>query len=101
MKARFAIALLTVAMLCACALAQEDSAEDWFDMGRNEEAISAFDAGLKTDPQNASAWHHRGMALAGIANPPDRSLAGSLGDNGGRSLKSWDWLRCISSRPGL
>ena len=53
MKARFAIALLTVAMLCACALAQEDSAEDWFDMGRNEEAISAFDEGLKTDPQNA------------------------------------------------
>jgi tetratricopeptide (TPR) repeat protein len=35
-------------------------------MGRNEEAISAFDEGLKTDPQNASAWHHRGMALAGM-----------------------------------
>jgi len=68
MKARFAIALLTVAMLCACALAQEDSAEDWFDMGRNEEAISAFDEGLKTDPQNASAWHHRGMALAGMGH---------------------------------
>ena len=68
MKARFAIALLTVAMLCACDLAQEDSAEDWFDMGRNEEAISAFDEGLKTDPQNASAWHHRGMALAGMGH---------------------------------
>lgn len=73
MKAVFAIALLAVAMLCASALAQEETADSWYKKGQElmenesyQEALSSYDEGLKTDQQNASAWHYRGLALAGM-----------------------------------
>ena len=72
MNAKFAFALIALAALCTSAFSLE-SAGDWYSQaqtlyksGSYQEAISAFDEGLKTDPQNASAWHHRGMALAGM-----------------------------------
>ena len=61
-----------MAALCTSAFSLESSG-DWYSQaqtlytnGSYQEAISAFDEGLKMDPQNASAWHHRGMALAGM-----------------------------------
>ena len=73
MKAVFAIALLAVAMLCASALAQEETADSWYKKGQElmenesyQEALSSYDEGLKTGQQNASAWHYRGLALAGM-----------------------------------
>ena len=51
----------------------EETAEDWINRGQElyqnqsyQEALDAYDEGLKTDPQNASAWHYREMALAEI-----------------------------------
>ena len=74
MNAKFAFALIALAALCTSAFSLE-SAGDWYSQaqtlyksGSYQEAISAFDEGLKTDPQNASAWHHRGIALAGMGH---------------------------------
>lgn len=75
MKTKPSLLLLSSLMiLCACSLAQE-SAEDWYSRGQElyknesfQEALSAYDDGLKMDPQNASAWHYRGLALAGMGH---------------------------------
>ncbi len=74
---KFVIVLMALAALCTFAVAEEDSAGNaanmWIEKGNElfmngsyEEAVQAYDEGLKTDPQNASAWHYRGMALAGM-----------------------------------
>lgn len=75
MKTRIAIAILAVAMLCFSAATQDDTAESWFKKGQElykngsyQEALSAYDEGLRMDPQNASAWHYRGLALAGLGH---------------------------------
>lgn len=72
--AKFAIILMALPALCTCALAQE-SAEDWYSRGQElyrngsyQEALSAYDESLKMDPENASAWHYRGLALSGIGH---------------------------------
>lgn len=72
MNAKLVFTLVAMAALCTSAFSLESSG-DWYSQaqtlyknGSYQEAISAFDEGLKMDPQNASAWHHRGMALAGM-----------------------------------
>jgi tetratricopeptide (TPR) repeat protein len=74
MNAKLVFTLVAMAALCTSAFSLESSG-DWYSQaqtlyknGSYQEAISAFDEGLKTDPQNASAWHHRGMALAGMGH---------------------------------
>lgn len=71
---KLAFALIALLMLCTCALSRE-SAGDWYSQGKMlykngsyQEALSAYNEGLKTDPQNASAWHYRGLALAGMGH---------------------------------
>jgi tetratricopeptide (TPR) repeat protein len=71
---KLAFALIALLMLCTCALSLE-SAGDWYGQGQMlykngsyQESLSAYDEGLKTDPQNASAWHYRGLALAGMGH---------------------------------
>ncbi len=71
MKARFVVALLAIAMLCACALAQEETADSWFkkgqEQGRNgsyEEAVKAYDNALEREPTNAEAWLGKGTVLS-------------------------------------
>lgn len=73
MKVRFAIALL-VAMLCASAVAQDETADDWFDRGREmlgkaplEDVIDAYDKALEIDPENATYWSSKGSALSFFA----------------------------------
>jgi tetratricopeptide (TPR) repeat protein len=63
MKARFVIALLALATLCVCAIAQENTAEDWYekgrDLGRNgsyEEAVKAYDKAIELEPGNATFY---------------------------------------------
>ena len=63
MKARFAIALLAIAMLCVCAIAQENAAEDWYKKGRDlsrngsyEEAVFAYDRAIELEPNNATLY---------------------------------------------
>ena len=71
---KLALILLSLITLCACSLAQESS-EDWNSLGQElyknesyQEALNAYDHVLMMDPQNASAWHYRGLALAGMGH---------------------------------
>ena len=71
---KLAFVLIALLMLCTCALSLE-SAGDWYSQGQmlykngsHQESLSAYDEGLKTDPQNASAWHYKGLALAGMGH---------------------------------
>ena len=63
MKARFAIALLAIAMLCASAMAQENTADDWYKKGRDlakngsyEEAVIAYNRAIELEPNNATFY---------------------------------------------
>ena len=71
MKARFAIVMLVIAMLCASAMAQDNTTESWFkkgqELGRNgsyEEAVKAYDNALELEPKNAEAWLGKGTVLS-------------------------------------
>ncbi|NMB85952.1 MAG: tetratricopeptide repeat protein [Methanothrix sp.] len=74
MKARFVIALLAVAMLCASTLAQEEAPEAWYKKGIElyyqesfKEALDAFNHSLEMNPQYFDAWLYKGAALDMIA----------------------------------
>ena len=90
MKGKFAVAMLAIAMLCACALAQEMTAEDWLQKGgelfRNlsiEGAAEAYGAAIEAAGSNktllAAAWKDRGEALFVLSgrekNPEKREEA--------------------------
>ncbi len=70
MKAIFVVALLALAMLCASALAQENTAEDWYQKGqelaRNGsllDAVQAYDKAIDLNPGNLDARLNKAMAL--------------------------------------
>jgi len=74
MKAWFAVALLAVSMLCVSAMAQEDTAEDWYKKGIGlfhqesfKGALDAFNESLKTNPQYFDALLYKGASLDMIA----------------------------------
>jgi tetratricopeptide (TPR) repeat protein len=80
MKAIFSIALLAVAMLCASALAQEMTAEDWSRKGEDElfnnssfeDALQAFDKAVELDSRNATLWLNKAQVHEFMG---DRNLA--------------------------
>jgi tetratricopeptide (TPR) repeat protein len=64
---RSVLALIALAALCSCTLAQEMTSEDWckkgLDLSKNgsyEEAFQAYDKAIQIDPQNADAWVSKG-----------------------------------------
>jgi tetratricopeptide (TPR) repeat protein len=67
MKSGFAIALIAIAMLCASAVAQEMTAEDWSKKGEDElfnnssfeGALQAFNKAVDLDSGNATLWLHK------------------------------------------
>lgn len=67
------LAMIALVALCASAVAQENTAEEWYKKGRNfdtnryQEAIEAFDKVIQIDPMNASAWLDKGNALVSLA----------------------------------
>ena len=72
MKARFAVALLAVAILCASAMAQEKTAGYWLNVGHSlmangsgsfESASQAFDKAIQIDPVNSEAWLGKAQIL--------------------------------------
>ncbi len=72
--AKIILALMALVILCTCEPSQ-GSAEDWYSRGQElyknesyQEALNAYDQALKMDPENASAWHYRGLALAGMGH---------------------------------
>jgi len=73
MKAKFAVAILAVAMLCVSALAQENTSNDWLKMGYElmangsyEEAAKAIQKSidLSPSPTNATLWDAKAQSLA-------------------------------------
>lgn len=77
-------AALCLLMLAAIpdAIAQETGAEDWLKSGQElynngsyQEALNAYGEGLGADPQNASLWHFRGLALAGMGHGAEANLS--------------------------
>ena len=71
---RFALALIALAALCSCTLAQEYTGEDWFGRGIElfhqesfEEALDAFNRSLEMNPQYFDAWLYKGAALNMLA----------------------------------
>jgi len=73
MKAEFTVALLAAAMLCVSAMAQENTAEDWFSKGQelqrndsHEEALQAYEKAIQIDPESARAWMGKGNALLSL-----------------------------------
>lgn len=68
---RGSIAIIAIAVLCTSALAQEKSAEDWFNKGQElfsngskEEAIKAYDEAIKLNPNYGMAWGGKATSLA-------------------------------------
>jgi len=66
-RAKFALVLIALATLCASAVAQVNSAEDWFNRGQElmgnesyEEALRAYDSAIELDPENARVWMGKG-----------------------------------------
>lgn len=70
MKARFAIALLAVAVLCSSAIAQEQNAKYWYEKGQKldanqsyEDAVQAYENAIKLDPQNSELFDRKALSL--------------------------------------
>lgn len=68
--ATFALALIVLAALCSSAVAQEETADYWLNLGHElyengsyEEAANAYDKALQIDLENASAWLGKGESL--------------------------------------
>ena len=69
--AKFAIALVALAALCSCAVAEEDIADYWLETGNDlfmngsyEKAILAYENVLQIDPNSSEAWSGKGDALS-------------------------------------
>lgn len=74
MRKIFAVALLTITVLCVCVIAQENTAEGWYEKGRElyrngsyEEAVKAYDRAIELNPRYIDAWLSRGYALDDLA----------------------------------
>ncbi len=75
--ARSALALIAMAALCSCTLAQEMTSEDWYKKGLElskkgsyEEAVKAYDKAIEIEPQNATFWFAKGQGLLSTTYGP-------------------------------
>ena len=104
MKARFAIALLAIAMLCAVAVAQENTAEDWFKKGQEldrngsyNESIQAYykalnltNETLKKNPKDAEAWQTKGLVLERLYRIDEAAIAfGKVVELNPKNAEAW------------
>lgn len=81
MKTRFVISLLTVATLCTCTLAQENTAEGWYKKGielENNgsyiEAIKAYEQSIELNQSYAPAWGTKGALLFRMGKKDEAKL---------------------------
>jgi len=82
MKVIFAIALLAIAMLCASAMAQENTAQGWYKKGTElfenrswEESAQAMKEVIQIDPENSSAWLSIAESFGILGNGSETSKA--------------------------
>ena len=89
---RFALAMISLAMLCIGAVAEDEkSANYWYEKsldlynnGSLEESLQAVDKAIELDPENATLWAYKASGL---------NLAGVITQNQSRfdeSLQSYD-----------
>jgi len=102
---RLSLVLAVLSLLCLAAMAQENSADEWYQKGQelmeNEsyvEAINAYDKAIEIDSENASIWMHPveedqkkeikvSSEMAAVINtltPRERSILETLIRHGGR-----------------
>ncbi len=72
-KARIAIVLMVMAALCFTAMAQENTAERWYQRGQELEkmgswqaAVDAYDQAIKLNPEYEEAWCSKCKALSNV-----------------------------------
>jgi tetratricopeptide (TPR) repeat protein len=82
MKTRFLIALLGIAMLTSCTLAQENTTGYWLKKGyelslngSDEEALQAYEKALQIDPENSLAWINKANVLYRLNRTSESSQA--------------------------
>ena len=83
MKARFAVALLAIAMLCASTLAQENNTAGYWiekaeELSQNSsfvDASNAYEKALQIDPDNATIWHRQAFLLTTIGKENESTKA--------------------------
>ncbi|MFZ3049573.1 MAG: hypothetical protein WA106_02075, partial [Methanothrix sp.] len=73
---RFALAMISLAILCIGAVAEDEkSANYWYEKsldlynnGSLEESLQAVDKSIELDPENATLWAYKasGLNLAGV-----------------------------------
>ena len=80
-KLLLALTLLSLALLCVCSVAQENTAtaEGWYKKAQElelsdsrEEAVQAYDKAIQLDPQNPKYWNNKAFNLwscTGIRRP--------------------------------
>ncbi len=71
---RLTLVLAVLSALCLAAVAQENTAEDWYKKGYElevnrayEEALMAYDKAIEINPQYTKAWSGKGYALSMMA----------------------------------
>jgi tetratricopeptide (TPR) repeat protein len=101
-RARFALVMIALVTLCTSVVAQENTAEDWFNKGYElfhqesfKESLDALDKAIEIDPQHFDSWLYKGFTLSMIAQT-------SRGQEGPKafeeSLKAYDKAIEISPR---
>ena len=68
---RSILVLMTLVALCTSAVAQENTADDWYENGRMQEGrapledvIKAYDKAIEINPNNATYWAAKGSTLS-------------------------------------
>ena len=91
-KAKFALVLMTLAILCAPAFGQT-TAKDLVEKGnalfiesKYNESIEAFDEAIKLNPQYVEAWNNKGLALKNLGKYDEAIKAQ---DEPSRSIHNW------------
>ena len=72
-RARFALVMIALVILCVSAVAQEMIAEDWYKKGQElerkgsyEEAVKAYDKAIELNPKDIMVWLSKGIILSGL-----------------------------------
>jgi len=72
--AKISLAMIALVVLCASVMAEEDSAESWYNKGQKldmngsyKEAIKAYDKALEIDSTNGNIWKDKGYSLGSLA----------------------------------
>ena len=82
LRLKLLFCFISVAVLCNCAIAQENTAESWYkkgieleNNGSYVEAIKAYEQSIELNQSYAPAWSAKGALLFGMGKKDDAELA--------------------------